>query len=58
MRVKVDKILVRDEPQLQNSPLSPNFSKAQEHLGLELLFSLLEAEARTKTLWDVCCFGS
>lgn len=55
MRAKVDKILVRDEPQLQNSSLSPNFSKAQEHLGLELLFSLLEAEALT---WDMCCFGS
>lgn len=32
---------------------SPNFSKDQKHLSLELMFSLLEAETLIKTLWDV-----
>lgn len=43
--------MVGDEP--QKLAQSPNFSKAQKHLSLELMFSLLEAETLITTQWDM-----
>lgn len=53
---KADKILVRDELQPQNLAPSPNFSKAREHLGLELMFSLLETQDLIKTCYLLLWF--